>query len=424
MRILMTQRSLMQWAGSEMFTIEVSKELNRRGHQVAIFCPRIGDPARIIYASGVAIKSRLDELPWEPEIIHGQHHLQTAAALSFFTDVPAVYYCHGLMPWVERVLSHPRIRNYVMMCEWMVSPVATEFGIPRDCISAIPNFVNTTRFSEVRKPPDRLRRALLFGGGLPANELVRLERACSAEGLSLDKIGYAYKNPQERPESLLLEYDLVFAVGRCAIEAISCGCAVIPIVPGQGGHLVTTENFSSWVYSNFIPIYGTSSTRIDVEWLKSELSRYSPETTSEVTAMLRASHNLSGGVGCIEEIYEKTLRDHASNKKEEPREFAPYLEKISMEVDAMWEQTNNIKKVKNKLREVTQRLEESNTLVKSHRNRVKRLEARLSVAKQELRSVRSPRLWRLSKVMRTLGSFFRESGPGFTVGRRGRDPLN
>jgi chromosome segregation ATPase len=171
-----------------------------------------------------------------------------------------------------------------------------------------------------------------------------------------------------------------------------------------------------------------------VEWLKSELSRYSPETTSEVTAMVRASHNLSGGVPRIEEIYEKTLCDHASNKKEDPREFARYLEKISMEVDAMWEQTNNIKKVKNKLREVTKRLEESKQtnamLVKSNRNRVKRLEAKLRVAKHELRSVRSSRLWPLSKVMGTLGSFFRhppaapESGPGFTVGERGRDPLN
>jgi hypothetical protein len=30
-------------------------------------------------------------------------------------------------------------------------------------ITAIPNFVNTKRFSTVRKPPARPRRALLFG---------------------------------------------------------------------------------------------------------------------------------------------------------------------------------------------------------------------------------------------------------------------
>lgn len=42
MRILITQRALMNWAGSEMVTIEVANELSARGHEVAVFCPRTG----------------------------------------------------------------------------------------------------------------------------------------------------------------------------------------------------------------------------------------------------------------------------------------------------------------------------------------------------------------------------------------------
>src|ERR1700704_7076978 len=132
MRILMTLRELIHRGGSEIFTVEVATELSKRGHEVAVFSPRVGDLAKIMYASGVWVKSRLAEIPWVPDVIHGQHHLQAIAALSYFLDVPAIYYCHGVTPWVEQVPSHPRIRNYVMMCQWMVTPVATEFGIPKD----------------------------------------------------------------------------------------------------------------------------------------------------------------------------------------------------------------------------------------------------------------------------------------------------
>src|SRR5260370_19650185 len=122
MRILMTQRELIHRAGSELFTIEVAAELGKRGHQVAVFCPRFGPPdlQNIMYSAGVWIRSRLSEIPWVPDIIHGQHHLQAIAAIGYFLKVPAIYYWHGFFPWVEQPPLHPRIRTYVMMCQWMV----------------------------------------------------------------------------------------------------------------------------------------------------------------------------------------------------------------------------------------------------------------------------------------------------------------
>lgn len=277
MRILMTQRQLIHRAGSEMFTLEVAAELSRRGHKVAIFCPRTGELAKLAFAAGAVVKSALADLPWVPDIIHGQHHLQTVAALSFFANVPAIYYCHGVMPWVEQVPLHRRIRKYVMMCGWMVTPLATEFGIPPERVTAIPNFVDVRRFSEVRRPPPRPQRALLFGNSpLPANELSRLESACHVAGIFLTKVGEGYGNPQPRPEIVLPDYDLVFAVGKCAIEALACGCAVVPIIPGLAGQLVDLQNFDQWIFSNFSPRYYTSATQISVERLQRQLGKYSP----------------------------------------------------------------------------------------------------------------------------------------------------
>lgn len=361
-----------------MFTIELVRALRERGHEVVVFCPQPGDLANIIYPSGAAVKSRLADIPWQPDIIHGQHHLPTVAALSHFPQVPAIYYCHGWYPWVEKVPVHPRIRQYVMMCGWLVAPVATALDIPKDRITAIPNFVNTKRFSEVRCPPARPRRALLFGkSGLSADESLRLESACLEAGMSLDKIGYEYGNPQERPEAFLQDYDLVFAIGRCAMEAIACGCAVITIVSKQGGELVTPDNFDARIFSNFSPIYGDSAVQIHAEWLESELEKYSPDGTAKVTARLREEHNAHGTVDKIEGIYARAVDDYQMSPNDSAREFAPYLEWLSLEVDRMWEE----------------RLQ-----AQQHRQRSEQLESELS-------AIRSTAAWKIYQRLRIIRSF-------------------
>jgi hypothetical protein len=80
----MTQRELRHRGGSEMFSIEVAVELSRRGNDVAVYSPRFGDLAKFMLAGGVWVKSRLSDLPWVPEVIHGQHHLQAVAAMTRF----------------------------------------------------------------------------------------------------------------------------------------------------------------------------------------------------------------------------------------------------------------------------------------------------------------------------------------------------
>jgi hypothetical protein len=50
---------------------------------------------------------------------------------------------------------------------------------------------------------------------------------CSDAGLDLDFIGRRLGRVVNSPETYLPTYDIVFATGRLAIEALACGCAVI-----------------------------------------------------------------------------------------------------------------------------------------------------------------------------------------------------
>jgi len=358
MRILLVQRELINRCGSELFTIEVSRELSARGHQVTIYSPRVGDITKMVYGHGVQVKTRLSDIPWEPEIIHGHHHLHTMAAMARFENTPAIYFCHGPKPWVENAPLHPRIQSYHVNCPWMAVRIEAEFGIEKERIGVIPNFVNLARFSEVRKPPDQPRRALLFhGSGFSDAELRELDRSCLNAGLSLDKIGGAFGNPQPRPEVFLMAYDLVFAIGKCALEAMSCGCAVVTILPDLAGNLVDSGNFAQWAHSNFSPRYFSSGRQISTEWLVEELKHYDPNEILKVSAKVRREHDLDGAVTALEAAYEDAISSFVGTPHLREADFSVYLERLAQEADDLWVQNSSLSKRVDTLRRQKKELE-------------------------------------------------------------------
>ena len=395
MRILMTQRELRERGGSEMVTVELAVELSKRGHEVAVFCARASRLQTLVLAAGVWVKHRLSEIPWKPDVIHGHHHLQMVTALSYFEATPAIYYCHGLTPWVEKPPLHPRIHRYVMMCPWLAPRMEPEHGIPGSRVTSVGNFVNTARFSRFRDPAPLPRRALVFGNGaFSLDELARLEAACAENGLTLEKIGYAFGNPQPRPEVFLLDYDIVFAIGKCALEAMASGCAVITVLPGQAGGLVTPDNLSHWLHSNFSPRYYSSAAQITADWLRQEMCGYSPARVAEVTATVRAVHSLERCADRFERIYQEVVQEHASQPVvAQPRELAPYLESIHAEVDSLWAESSELASLRKnveylhglhgQLHTLQTRLLEAKTELRAQKSRLRSQEA--LIAKQQLR---------------------------------------
>ena len=334
-RILITQRELKNYGGSEFFAIEVARALKNRGREVALYCPAPGKLANIVTPSGIPVCETPDTVPFIPDVIHGQHHLPTMAALAQFPGVPAIYCWHGARPWVEQPPRHPRIRYHVVTSARMAPRLATESGIPADRVVTIPNFVDLDRFSRVRKLNGRPTRAVLYGqaGFYPA-ELVMLEQACAAHGITLDKVGYAYGNPRPRPEYFLPDYDIAFAVGRCALEAMACGCGVIPIVPQLAGTLVTSANFDEWAASNFSPRYFTSANIMDADWLGQEVSAFTADSIQEVTLMVRRAHAIGPAITAFETLYDRAM--HAEAPAGSGPEFAHYMAAMAKQMDAMW----------------------------------------------------------------------------------------
>ena len=58
------------------------------------------------------------------------HHLETMTALLRFPGVPAVYFCHGWLPWEEAPPRFPRILRYVAVDHTVRDRLQIEHGIP------------------------------------------------------------------------------------------------------------------------------------------------------------------------------------------------------------------------------------------------------------------------------------------------------
>ena len=184
-------------------------------------------------------------------------------------------------------------------------------------ISVIPNFFDETRYP---RPADgaRDRKALLFSRRSNPQHVADLRRALSRQGYDLETAG----DPErivDRPEDILPGYDLVFAVGRSAIEALASGCRVMLWDHGVLGPLVTPANFWECVTANFALTSRLLPCRMMEEgatetWLAHHLAAAGETDRKEVLELTRTHLSLDNVGRRIVSLYGKLLSegDHAT----------------------------------------------------------------------------------------------------------------
>ncbi|MCK0197738.1 glycosyltransferase [Ancylobacter sp. 6x-1] len=243
MRILITNNTLAYHAGSELYVFDIATHLQRRGHKVVAYSSLLGPLAQELRAHGVPVIGDLEALTESPDVIHGHHHLDVAAAALRFPSAPIVHACHGWLPWQEAPLSLPSIRRYVAVSTLTREYLVTS-GIAPERVVIIPNAVDLTRFRHRRPDGALLKSALAYGNtwAPDAPALKVLRTACESRGIAFHAIGAGMGNSTDRAPEVLPGYDIVFALGRSALEALACGCAVIVADPRGMDGAVTTES--------------------------------------------------------------------------------------------------------------------------------------------------------------------------------------
>lgn len=314
MRILITNNSLSARAGTELVVYEIGRELRRRGHEVAAYSSTLGEVAELMVGSSIPVVNQPEACPFQPDIIHGQHHLDAMTALLAFPNTPAVYHTHGGVPWVERPPAHPRILHYIAMCEDLADVTRINLGLQRDQVTALPNWVDLNRYRGNHTPRARPERAVLFGGGLGDPAMVaKLRPTFEQFGIRLDSTADWTETDRRTPELALPRYDIALASGRSALEAMASGCAVIIANHQSSTGWVRPDNFPMLKRQNFAP--KRPDPGFDASTIHHFLSAYDADAARTVTQMTREQCSLVPAVDRLLELYEVTIQNWEQRQK-------------------------------------------------------------------------------------------------------------
>ncbi|HXU35999.1 MAG TPA: glycosyltransferase [Blastocatellia bacterium] len=325
--VLITNNTLANRAGSELYVRDIAIALLKRGHTPVAFSTLLGDVARELRDATIPVIDSLDALTTPPDIIHGQHHVETMMALLHFPSTPAIFVCHGWIPWEEIPPRFPRILRYVAVDYTCRDRLVLENGIPEDRVSVLLNFADLERFKPRAPLPSRPERALVFSN--EANEhttVADVRDACERAGIALDVIGLSSGKPSAEPEIVLGNYDLIFAKARSAIEAMSVGAAVVLYDGRNIGPMVTTREFERLRPLNF-GIRALSES-ISVDAIASEIAKYDADDAALVSQRIRATAGRDAVIDELLSLYGEVIEEHATGGSDwaaESREAAHYL---------------------------------------------------------------------------------------------------
>jgi hypothetical protein len=329
MNILLTCTTLAH-GGAQSIVRSLTRGLQNLGHSVIAYSNEPEPREPMPENDPVPVAFDLDHLPFRPDIIHGQHHLDALTALTALPGVPAIYHFHGAL-WKDCISKHPRIYRYLAVSRTAAHRIAVESNISPANIDVLLNSADLSRFTKVRTLPAQAGRALFFNRHHRADSetVSAVREAVSRRGLELEGIGYYFGRLTDTPEKVLPSYDIVFASGLSAIEALACGCAVIVLGRTSCGEMVQPENFDRFRGINFS--LANNSPPPSVARIEAELARYSPQSCAVVTERLRDEADFSKSMAKLVEIYERVIDQHRArpiDMRAESLAVSRYLRRI------------------------------------------------------------------------------------------------
>lgn len=333
LRILIANATMATLTGTETYVRDLALGLLRKGHTPVVYAPELGELALQLRKATVPVVDDLGALGFTPDLIHGNHNTELMTALLHFPGVPAVFFCHSWMDWVSSPPSHPRILAYVAVDDTCRDRLLCHHAVPEERLRVVLHAPDLERFRPRGPLPPRPRRALVFSNN--ANKwthLAAVREACSRAGIELDVVGAGVDAQTTRPESILGNYDLVFAKARCAQEALAVGAAVILCDAAGSGPLVTADELEKLRRLNFgIRALGG---KFDADLLLRQIERYDAADAAEASRRFRAASDLGSVVDDALALYADVIAEHkrlpATDPLEEARAAADHMRWLTL----------------------------------------------------------------------------------------------
>jgi len=256
--------------GSESYLFTVAEELDRLGHEAAIYTRDPGAGAAAARRRGIAVVTDVDEAGELDAAIVQDAGVSHELAGRFGT-VPQLFVAHSetfdlqLPPQLDGQVGAAVALNDRVARRLEALAVAPEIVRLRQPIDIERNTVSTPL-------PAVARRALLLSNNPVADRLELIERACAEAGLELVRVG-GDAGQAEDPRAALAGVEIVIGYGRSVLEAMACGRAAYVYDRYGGDGWVTADSYPRLEADGFAG--RDPDAVVDLDRMRADLRAYS-----------------------------------------------------------------------------------------------------------------------------------------------------
>lgn len=373
--------------GSESYLLTVAEQLDRLGHEAAVYAPELGEGAEVARERAIAVigDAGLEEAYDAALVQDAGVALEIADRLP---GLPQLFVAHSAMFDLQ---APPQLDDVAGLVVALNERVATRMRSLATKVEVVRmrQPIDTARFAPRGALPARPRRALLLSNTPNEDRIALLEAACAEAGLELLRLGgRAGRSADVRPT--LAEAEIVIGYGRSVLEAMSFGrAAYVYDWKGRDGW-VTPETYPALEADGFAG--GAAIPGVESVPLAEDLRRYEaamgPANHDLVVAHHRASAHAQELVSLIER-----LAPPAARPRHELREMARLVRlewRARLEITGLAKENDHLRKV----------LEETRQQLGAERRRADAAEQRVD---EQAKAYEATASWRVTRPLRALG---------------------
>lgn len=309
MKILITNHHLMDYAGSEIYTLNLAKGLQKFGHEVVVYSKFIDKLADDFDRYHIIHTTNLDTVKdFQFDIAHVHHNIYAYEVRYHFPNLPIFYLSHGTVPFLEKPpVLDVNIQQYGVVCE-NFKKMLISHHIPETNITVLRNIIDENTFFPVSTISSQPRKALLLSSKIDEATKTEIINACKAMNIELFMAGQHFQwLPNEQLPELINRVDIVFTIGRGVVETMMCRRIPFVIdIHGSDG-ILTPQIFSNSQYYNFSGTF--LKKKFSAAMIVEEIKKiYSVTLSYQLHALAQNQYATIGNIPVLLDKYEETIR--------------------------------------------------------------------------------------------------------------------
>ncbi len=315
MNILLTNHQLADFAGSEMYTFELAKGLKNAGHSVTVYSRYIDKFQSLFETENIQLVSDLDTIQNQHfDIAHVHHNINALEVRKHFPTLPMFFMAHGSKAFLEFPPQVDiNVTQYAAVSERVKEVNLRQHGVSAKSILTLNGIIDETRFFPTTPIAPQLKRALVISNHLDNKSIKPIQLACQELGIELVCVGRFFKPVTNFELPVYInQADLVFTLGRGAMEAMMCGRVPFILDYKGGDGIVTSANFKKLEKFHFNG--NVSNRKFTTKQISKELKKYDAADAEKLRIMALQKYGVAKNVARLVKIYQNTIKKYTSRK--------------------------------------------------------------------------------------------------------------